>query len=42
MDSKCDNDVTDEHKERIFGEYSNDEEESSQVETDMDSRDRVY
>ena len=37
IDSKSGNDGTDEHEGRIFGEYPNDEEESSQIETDMAS-----
>ena len=37
MESKSGNNATDEQKGRIFGEYSNDEEESSQIETDMNS-----
>ena len=33
MDSKSGNDATDEQKGRIFGEYPNDEEGSSHIET---------
>ena len=41
MDSKSSNDAVDEHERGIFGEYPNDEEASSQIETDMDRWDIV-
>ena len=42
MNSKIWKCATDKHEGNIFGEYSNDEEVSGQIETGIDSRNRDY